>query len=141
MATATTWIPTAADAGHCRSIEQEAYGKSATLKQWEKLLADPAAVVLATFTAVAVVKEIEGQLRLILVAVKRRARRQGIGRKLVQLLCEYGELELKLPETDLAALRFATAVGFKPQRLERDGYGNCDAIWLRSVSVAKVNPD
>ncbi len=140
----TIWIPTVGDAARCRAIELEAYGKAATLRQWQQLLRSKTAVVLATIDSVAVARFEATGLHLILVAVRRDARRQGKGRELVRLLGETSEMQLRLPETAIAALKFAVATGFQPQKIERNGYsncgngGNCDAILLRR-SVTEVD--
>lgn len=128
---ATTWIAGPTDAAHCRKLELEAYGKAATIKQWQKLLATPTACVLATANAVAVTVLKPTGYHLLLVAVKRSARRQGIGGELVRMLGDGKQkMQLRLPETAIGALKFATATGFRPVAVEREGYSDCDAILL-----------
>lgn len=132
-ATPTIWMPTIADADRCRSCELAAYGTAATVAQWQRLLANKSVVALAHGSkpsAVAVARCDSDGWRLLLVAVAPNARRRGIGRQLVELLGETQQLQLRLPETATSSLLFAAAVGFHSERLERDGYGHCDAIHL-----------
>lgn len=134
MKATTVWIPTVADAARCRRIELEAYGRAATLKQWQQLLKSKSVVALSTRSAVAVARFSDSGYHLLLVAVKSDSRRQGIGRELVRLLGEgKRELLLRLPETNLAALKFAVAAGFKPMKLERNSYSHCDGILLKRL--------
>jgi len=131
--TPTIWIPTAEQASVCRDCELAAYGSAATVRQWRSLLANRSVVALCHGkrpTAVAVAKSTESGWQLLLVAVRPTARRRGIGSTLVKLLGEKSLLTLRLRETATAALKFAVACGFHPLRVDRDSYGDCDAVIL-----------
>lgn len=137
--TANLWIPQVEQAAACRECEQVAYGSSASLKQWQQLLSNKAVVAIAAGscehpTGVAVARFDSG-FKLLLCAVRPTARRKGVAATLVKLLGENHELELKLRETATVALKFAVAVGFVPQRLERESYGSgCDAVILKRAA-------
>ncbi len=125
---ATIFRPTVADAARCRSCELAAYGSAATLAQWQQLLKSVAKIVATGERAIVAIAVARGS-KLSLVAVRPQQQRKRLGSELMQQLPR--ELELRLKETDLVALKFAVSVGFRVQRLERDGYSNCDAIRLR----------
>ncbi len=128
---ATVWIPTTEAAANCRLIEENSYGSSLSLEQWRRLIKSKKAVAICYENkAVAVVAAIGGKWQLIMVAVTPTARREGIGSELVSYLGETLALQLRLPETNYIGLKFAVANGFVVDRVERNGYGNCDAIWL-----------
>ena len=128
------WIPKPEAAAACHSCEQLAYGSAATVGQWRKLLASPTTVALAHGSkpsAVAVARCDASGWELLLVAVAPNARRRGFGRQLVELLGETQQLQLRLPETATESLQFATAVGFKVERIGHCEHSSgCDCIYL-----------
>lgn len=118
---------TVADAALCRKLELAAYGTAATLRQWRLLLSQSSTVALCCTTGVAVVVG----ARVVVIAVDSKQRRKGTGKQLVTKLQEKIEnLQLRLPETNTVALKFAVAVGFKVTKLLPKCYGNLDGVEL-----------
>ena len=128
---------TVADAALCRKLEKSAYGKAATLRQWQSLLQNSHTVALCCPNGVAVVVNSV----LVVLAVDAKSQRMGVGRKLIREMQRLQpQLRLRLPETNLVALKFAAAVGFRSSSISKDFYGaGVDAIWLQwSRSTAAV---
>ena len=136
MKTATTakyWTPTATSAAFCRECERESAGRSVSVEKWQQTLNDKSTVAIAFGTgvkAIAVAVYTRDGLKLLTCCVRPGYRRRGIGKQLVHMLASKSRLHIKLRETNLSALHFATKCGFVVDKLERDGYDNCDAIHL-----------
>lgn len=131
MATATIWIPTVDDAKKCQDCERAAYGDCSTISQWKRLLSDKSTVALAYENkGIAVARGTPNGWQLMLVGVRPNSRRKGVATELVSLLGEKYMLHSKLRETSIDALKFIVKAGFIVDKLEPNGYSDCDAIHL-----------
>lgn len=66
--------------------------------------------------------------RLVLIAVSEGARRKGLGSRLVEMaLQEFGELRLKVRESNLGAIEFYKSTGWKLEGRQENGYRDGEA--------------
>jgi len=127
---AGTWI---AD-GNCSkvlaAIDREGYGERGLgEREFERLMQSPAHSVLVggvkgdsglSIVSVAVLAQRDGELELLRIATKRDYRRQGAARQTIEGLDE--KLKLRVQETNLSGLKWASAVGFKAVGVDRQGW-------------------
>lgn len=137
MVSTTLWAPTAADAEAIALFDKSVYDRqSLTPGRWSQWLRSPTTVAIAAGDpqypiAVAVAEPAGvGEFRVHRLAVAPYHRRGGLGRRLVELLGERHGLCLRLRETNVDGLRFATATGFRVVRVDRGGFGEVDAVEL-----------